>query len=87
MLLTIRLAVDKAAEEGLADVIVGEEEREDSAGLVVASRATRWLIRYAFKTARLGEVGRLALEAINRREIGEQSNKKLFYARQKVATI
>jgi hypothetical protein len=45
------------------------------------------LIRYAFKTARLGKVGRPALEAINRREAGEQSNKKPFYARQKVATI
>lgn len=45
MLLTIRLAVGKAAEEGLADVMVGKEEREDSAGLVAASRATRRLIR------------------------------------------
>jgi hypothetical protein len=45
MLLTIRLAVGEAAEEGLADVTVEEEEREDSAGLVVASRAICWLIR------------------------------------------
>jgi hypothetical protein len=55
--------------------------------LAAASRATRRLIRQAFKTARPGEVGRPALEAINRQETGKQSNKKLFYARQKVATI
>jgi hypothetical protein len=87
MLLTIRLAVGKAAEEGLADVTVEEEEKEDSARLAAASRATRWLIRHAFKIARPGEVGRPALEAINRRETGKRSNEKLFYARQKVATI
>jgi hypothetical protein len=87
MLSTIRLAVGEAVEEGLADVTVGEEEREDSARLAAASRATRRLIRYAFKTARPGEVGRPALEAVNRRKIGERSNKKLFYAGQKVAMI
>jgi hypothetical protein len=87
MLLTIRLAAGEAAEEGLADVTVGEEEKEDSAGLAAASRATRWLIRRAFKTARPGKVGRPALEAVNKRETGERSNEKLFYARQKVATI
>jgi predicted deacetylase len=68
MLLTIRPAVGEAVEEGLVDVIVGEEEREDSAGLAAASRAIRRLIRRAFKIARLGEVGRLALEAVNRRD-------------------
>jgi hypothetical protein len=41
MLLTIQLAAGEAAEEGLADVVVGEEEGEDSARLAVASRATR----------------------------------------------
>jgi hypothetical protein len=41
MLLTIRPAAGKVAEEGLVDVMVGEEEREDSAGLAVVSRATR----------------------------------------------
>jgi hypothetical protein len=87
MLLTIRPAAGEAAEEGLADVTVGGEEREDSAGLVAASRATRRLIRQAFKTARPGEVGRPALEAVNRRETGERSNEKPFYAGQKVATI
>jgi hypothetical protein len=40
MLLTIRLAIGEAVEEGLADVTVGEEEKEDSARLVAASRAT-----------------------------------------------
>jgi hypothetical protein len=41
MLLTIRLAAGEAVEEGLAGITVGEEEREDSARLVVVSRATR----------------------------------------------
>jgi hypothetical protein len=40
MLLTIRLAAGEAVEEGLADVMVGKEEREDSAGLAAAFRAT-----------------------------------------------
>jgi hypothetical protein len=40
-LLTIRPAIGKAVEEGLVDVITGEEEREDSARLVVVSRVTR----------------------------------------------
>jgi hypothetical protein len=81
MLLTIRLVVGEAAEEGLVDVIVGDKEREDSVELVVVSRATHRLIRRAFKIARPGEVGRPALEAVNRREIGEQLNEKPFYAR------
>jgi hypothetical protein len=71
MLLTIRPVVGEAVEEGLVDVIVGDKEREDSVELVATSRAIRRLIRRAFKTARLGEVGRLALEAVNRRETGE----------------
>ena len=41
MLLTIRPAVGEVVEEGLVDVTVREEEREDSARLVVASRAIR----------------------------------------------
>ena len=61
MLLTIRPAVGEAAEEGLADVTAG----------AAASRATRRLIRQAFKTARLGEVGRPALEVVDRRETGD----------------
>jgi hypothetical protein len=40
MLLTIRLAVGKVVEEGLVDMMVGDEEREDSVELVVASRVT-----------------------------------------------
>jgi hypothetical protein len=87
MLSTIRLAVGEVVEEGLADIIVEEEERKDSARLVVVSRATRRLIRRAFKTARPGKVGSPALEAVNRRETGEQSNKKPFYTGQKVAPI
>jgi hypothetical protein len=41
MLSTIQLAAGEAAEEGLADVAVGEEEEEDLARLVAASRAIR----------------------------------------------
>jgi hypothetical protein len=37
----IRPAAGKVVEEGLADVTVGEKEREDSARLAVASRTTR----------------------------------------------
>lgn len=87
MLLTIRPAAGEAAEEGLANVKVAEEERGDSAELAAATRATRRLIRQAFKTASPGEVGRPALEAVNRRETGERSNEKPFHAGQKVATI
>jgi len=69
MLLTIRPAAGEAVEEGLADVTVGEEE--DAVGSAAATRATRRLIRYAFKTARPGEVGRSALEAVDRRGTGD----------------
>ena len=41
MLLTIRPTTGKVAEEGLVDVIVEEEEKEDSVELVVAFRVTR----------------------------------------------
>jgi hypothetical protein len=89
MLSTIRPPAGEAAEEGLADTTVGveEEDREDSAGLAAASRAIRRLIKRAFNTAKPSEVGRPALEAVNRRETGERSNEKVFYAEQKVATI
>ena len=50
IILTTRPATGEPAEEGLADVIVGKEESEDSAILAAASRATRWLIRRALKT-------------------------------------
>jgi hypothetical protein len=88
MLSIMRPAVGEAVEEGLANVIEGEgEEREDSVALAAVSRVTRRLIRQAFKTARPGKVGRPALEAVNRRETGERSNEKPFYAGQKVVTI
>lgn len=50
ILLTTRPATGEPAEEGLADVMVGKEGREDSARLAAASRATRRLIRQALKT-------------------------------------
>jgi hypothetical protein len=89
MLSTIRPPAGEAAEEGLADATVGveEEDGEDSAGLAAASRATRRLIKRAFNTAKPSEVGRPALEAVNRRETGERSNERPFYTGQKVATI
>jgi hypothetical protein len=89
ILSTIRPPAGEAAEEGLAEITVGveEEDGEDSAGLAAASRATRRLIKHAFNTAKPSEVGRPALEAVNRRETGERSNEKPFYAGQKVVTI
>jgi hypothetical protein len=82
ILSTIRPPAGEAAEEGLADttVEVEEEDREDSAGLAAVSRATRRLIKRAFNTAKPSKVGRPALEAVNRRETGERSNEKVFYA-------
>jgi hypothetical protein len=76
----IQPAAGEAVEEGLADVTKEEEEREGSVGLAAASRAIRRLIRRAFKIARPDKVGRPALEAVNRREIGERLNEKPFYA-------
>jgi hypothetical protein len=82
MLSTVRPPAGEAVEEGLADATAGveEDEGEDSAGLAAASRAIRRLIRRAFKTAKPAEVGRPALEAVSRRETGERSNEKPFYA-------
>jgi hypothetical protein len=89
MLSTVRPPAGEAVEEGLADATAGveEDEGEDSAGLAAASRAIRRLIRRAFETAKPAEVGRPALEAVSRRETGERSNEKPFYAGQKVVTI
>jgi hypothetical protein len=87
MLLTIRSVAGEVAEEGFAGVIEEEEGREDSIRLAAVSRAIRRLIRRAFKIAKPGEVGRPASETVNRRETGERSNEKPFYAKQKVVII
>jgi hypothetical protein len=50
ILLTTRPPTGEPAEEGLADVMVRKEEREDSARMAAASRATCRLIRRALKT-------------------------------------
>ena len=85
MLLTIRPALGEAPEDGLADLTI--EEEGEVPGLAAACRSTRRLIRRAFQTARPENVGRPALEAVNRRETGERSNERPFYAEQKVQTI
>lgn len=52
-----------------------------------ACKATRRLIKRAIQTCRPSIVGKEALEHVNRREVGEQTNKRPFYARQKDKTI
>ena len=56
-------------------------------GLIAASRTTRRVIRQALQTCDPHVVGRSALEYVNRRETGEKTNEKPFYARQKVQTV
>ena len=88
LLLTIRPAAGERPEEGLADITIeDEEDAEEAVALARACSATRRLIRHAWKAARPEVVGRPALEAVTRRETGEQSNEKPFYAGHKVQTI
>jgi hypothetical protein len=88
LLLTIRPAAGERPEDGLADITIeDEEDAKEAAALARACGATRRLIRHAWKVARPEVVGRPALEAVNRRETGEQSNEKPFYAGHKVQTI
>jgi hypothetical protein len=55
--------------------------------LVLVCKIWRRLIRKAFDNCRPEVVGRPALELIERRETGAESNEKPFYAGQKVKTI
>jgi hypothetical protein len=69
----------------------GEDSREkeiaDETGLSEACKAMQRLIQKAFRSCRAEIVSRLALEIIERREVGAESNKHPFYARHKVRTI
>ena len=64
-----------------------ECDEDDERGLEDACRGTRRLIRAAFATCRPGTVGKAALESINRRETGADTNERPFYAEQQVKTI
>jgi hypothetical protein len=64
-----------------------EEEIADEMGLGEVCKAMQRLIRKAFGSCRAEIVGRLALEIIERREVGAESNERPFYARHKVRTI
>ncbi|KAJ9653801.1 hypothetical protein H2201_009096 [Coniosporium apollinis] len=63
------------------------EEREGEERLADACKATRRLIKRAIQTCRHSIVGKKALDHVNGREVGEQTNEWPFYARQKVKTI
>jgi hypothetical protein len=65
----------------------GEEEIADEIGLGEACKAMQRLIQKAFRSCCAEIVGRLALEIIERREVGAESNKRPFYARHKVRII
>jgi superfamily II DNA helicase RecQ len=62
-------------------------QAEGEADLARACNAMRRLISKAFKTARPEFVGRPALEVIERRETGAESNEKPFYSNHKASTI
>lgn len=60
-----------------------DEER----GLEDACRGTRRLIRAAFATSKPSMVSKAALESVNRRETGADTNERPLYAEQQVKTI
>jgi hypothetical protein len=64
-----------------------EEEIADETGLGKACKAMQQLIQKAFRSYCAEIISRLALEIIERREVGAESNERLFYARHKVRTI
>ncbi|KAI1663136.1 DEAD/DEAH box helicase [Pyrenophora tritici-repentis] len=70
-----------------ADVTVGSREGEVDPALLRACTAFERQIRLAFDTAQPDIVGRAALEAIERRETGAETNEKPFYANQKSTTV
>jgi hypothetical protein len=65
------------------EILDDSRERE----LSVACNAMRRVIRQAFHSCRFKVVGQHTLELIKRRKTGAPSNKKPFYARQRVRTI
>lgn len=67
--------------------IRGPGEDDDEDGLEDACRGMRRLIRAAFSKCRPEIVSKAALESVNRRETGADSNERPFYAGQQVKTI
>lgn len=59
----------------------------DETALFRACRATRRVVRRAFRACRPEVVGRPALELIERRESGAESNEKPFYSGHKASTV
>lgn len=70
-----------------ADPQIDEETRRSERALRVACEATCQLIRRSFKASRVENVGRAAMEYINRREAGAVNSDRPFYGKQKVNTI
>lgn len=64
-----------------------DSDDDDERRLEDACRGTRRLIRTAFATSRPGMVSKAALESVNRRETGADTNERPFYAEQQVKTI
>ncbi|KAF1933795.1 uncharacterized protein M421DRAFT_88925 [Didymella exigua CBS 183.55] len=72
---------------GEVDARGKEEVAFDNTGLRDVCKAIERLIRKAFDSSQAEVVSRLALEMIERREAGAESNKRPFYARHQVSTI
>lgn len=81
-LLCARLPPEDQAAGSRQDV-----HNEDEAALVKACHAMQRLVQKAFRASRPEVVGRPALELIERRETGAESNEKPFYSHQKLNTI
>ncbi|KAK4551607.1 hypothetical protein LTR86_011031, partial [Recurvomyces mirabilis] len=61
--------------------------KHSEAALARACQATRRMIRYGFQTSTVEHVVRVALEAVNRRELGLGNNEKPFYGQLKVQSL
>lgn len=64
-----------------------DERDADERALYRACSAARHVVRRAFQTCRPEVVGRPALELIERRESGAESNEKPFYSGHKASTV
>ncbi|KAK4551452.1 hypothetical protein LTR86_011159, partial [Recurvomyces mirabilis] len=81
-----------AKEEAHFDESIHESQDDaypdgSEAALARACQATKRMIRYAFQTSTVQHVGRVALEAVNRRELGLGNNEKPFYGHLKVQSL
>ncbi|KAK4551753.1 hypothetical protein LTR86_010946, partial [Recurvomyces mirabilis] len=81
-----------AKEEAHFDESIHESQDDaypagSEAALARACQATKRMIRYAFHTSTVEHVGRVALEAVNRRELGKGNNEKPFYGQLKVQSL